>query len=465
MTVEPKPDEVLIRNSRRTAVPTIRGYHAQFVLSALYWMRLADEERLYVEGNEDLDRYFSENGVPVAEEIQTKEYAGPLTERSKEISKALINFLCAFSDHRQAGRRCRLVFRTTAALGNARIPILEPWMNGQVISDEELLRGLSRLVTESGSADATRALESIRDTAAALTDFRQSVTWAFEQPDLEQNRRELMASLGAHELGRQLGPQTASQRVLERVLAVSSLPEPNDRCLTRLDLDVLLSDGMIEKEIREFEEYPNLTGSDVYLGYRITPDSHAVLVALIPDQVEAMQQAWERYIKRPGHLPGSGESAILGEWESLAQSAAADLHMQTGFDLYASFDDGSSRKPCARFRRLIRDVLPHIAARRISGIRIFALPEHLENVTRATKGAQGRDIINVAAVTPALGNFATEYAQFWAWVLSRFLANSMDMDAKRLLDGNLPKIRCVYDRNAREYYAREHPITDRSSRP
>jgi hypothetical protein len=104
-------NQPLVNDPTREAVASMRGYWAQVWRSVLAWMDLSDDERLYLEGAEDIDRVSD----LTAETIQIKDVAGNITLRSGDVIEAIGNAWA----HQQRNERYTIKFRflTTAGIG------------------------------------------------------------------------------------------------------------------------------------------------------------------------------------------------------------------------------------------------------------------------------------------------------------------------------------------------------------
>lgn len=114
---ETKHSEVpapLISDPQRQACDSLSGYIYQIWVSVHAWLELGDEEVLYLEGAEDIDRVYG-NGV---ETIQVKNLEANLTLRSKSVIQAISNYW----DLRQMNpnRHIKFRFLTTAVAGTER---------------------------------------------------------------------------------------------------------------------------------------------------------------------------------------------------------------------------------------------------------------------------------------------------------------------------------------------------------
>ena len=106
-------DQPLEHDKNREASPSIRGYVYQAYQSVLAWMRLGEEEVLFLEAAEDFDVYEPDSAVVT----QVKDIAksGSITLRSPDVIEAINNYW----HHKQLNPRKTIHFRflTTASAG------------------------------------------------------------------------------------------------------------------------------------------------------------------------------------------------------------------------------------------------------------------------------------------------------------------------------------------------------------
>jgi hypothetical protein len=107
------PENPLIHDQRREAVPAIRGYVYQAYQSILAWIRLKESEVLYLEAAEDFDVH--EGNLVETTQVKNTATNASVTLRSPDVVDAINNFWT----HRELnpGKDVRLRFLTTANPG------------------------------------------------------------------------------------------------------------------------------------------------------------------------------------------------------------------------------------------------------------------------------------------------------------------------------------------------------------
>jgi hypothetical protein len=202
---EPDINGPLVNEPAREAVDSMRGYSAQVWRSVLVWLDLADLERLYLEGAEDIDLIHA----TVAETIQVKNFRGNVTLRSKDVVAAIDN---AWShQERNPGRSIRFRFLTTAGIGleqgdpfgNA-IPGLELWNRARASNnDSARLSNTAKLkkflVAEGKVSAPLQAFLRVADDAAVWQRLISVIDWdtkADEVPEVVREIKNRLVVLG-----------------------------------------------------------------------------------------------------------------------------------------------------------------------------------------------------------------------------------------------------------------------------
>jgi hypothetical protein len=248
-----------IRDERRVASDTIRGFLAQVLLCAQRWIALAPGEFLVVEGNEDIDIHTIENGVlTAATEESVKELAGRLTARDEAVYQTLANFARAFEQYDRAGTPCTLAFTTTAGVGSQRLAarveqrtaaqvgptlpfdILKEWarwrrgeadaQEPEIIFDAVELVIRAHLAPESGS-DLDTALTWIRGGERRAA-FIRSIQWNFNSSNAASLQDQLLLRLTVIEGGNADRASAVAERLLAHIWRASATSEVAARTLT-----------------------------------------------------------------------------------------------------------------------------------------------------------------------------------------------------------------------------------------
>lgn len=103
----------LVSDPARQAKDTFRGYIFQILRSILVWLDLGDDEKLFLEGAEDLDR-IDDTGA-LTEQIKDTAGSGNITLRTASVVDAINNFWA----HRMRNPSVTIRYRyvTTSCIG------------------------------------------------------------------------------------------------------------------------------------------------------------------------------------------------------------------------------------------------------------------------------------------------------------------------------------------------------------
>ncbi len=234
----------LANDPGREAVASMRGYSYQILRSIETWLDLSDDEELYLEGAEDLDR--SLHSQVTTEQVKDTIGSGTLTLRNGNAIAAISNFW----QHRKRNPGSAIKFRylTTSAVGTERGTDLSLSRPG--IDAWEHIRWVPN--AESSLADAEiikKFLLSHDGTAQSLKDFLSSATteqfvnriilpfeWVTEQPNADALQRRIenkLIELGEH---RKMSATSSSGALAElHLYAWNNVVDPNRAPLRRGD--------------------------------------------------------------------------------------------------------------------------------------------------------------------------------------------------------------------------------------
>ncbi len=226
----------------REAVASLRGYAYQLYASALAWLRLSNDETLYLEVADD----FATTAGDALDGVQAKDTAGSgsLTINSPDVAASVDSFVDLVI--RNVGRRVTLRHLTTSPIGRERAaddriddgPALQYWRRAAAGAALTPLRAaLLRLKLK----DDTRQFIEERDDDALRSDLVRRIYWDAGQAPVEELSEELVAGLvelcaGPLHLGADAGRKLADA-VLVAVLRTAI--KPTGRRLRRADLITL----------------------------------------------------------------------------------------------------------------------------------------------------------------------------------------------------------------------------------
>jgi hypothetical protein len=312
---------------RRSASASIRGYLYQIALGVLRWLELNDAEVLVCEGDEDLDRYLSDE----VRNEQVKHYGGSLGINDRPVRESLRNFLRAFVTFARRGDRHRYVFTTTARRRGARKgekDLLREWPDPA--RRARVVTRIRRLV-----AAESEALEWLNAADDRWNAFIGAVEWRFEQPGIEETRREIRDRLARR--CPDLPAEVVEARLIVEVFETSSHDLLGLRQLDKARLDGLL--GRSREELQGWATSYNLVWLRASLSEVIATelDAHASrremkeLRSLLDSGVERLRDGLQ-----VSNLLSAGSQAVqfrgrdkllgeLGSWWSSNEAAALQI--------------------------------------------------------------------------------------------------------------------------------------------
>jgi hypothetical protein len=341
-----------LRDARRSAAPSISGYHYQFAYTALRWWRCRAGDILYCEGNEDIDQIFSGGRI---EEIQLKKLSGSISAASGVVRDTLTHFAEAFHEHHDGGRKCGFAFTTTAKLGGRGHSALQRWLGRKNFDVDELVSALR--------TSLTLPLETSRflDGADHWKVFISTVRWQLGAPSLERYRRQLREAIARDPKGQGLDPVDVADRMTVRVLEKSGQRDPNARVLTARELDLLLNDIWLSKAVADYGA--TNSAETVYVATATAQGPGRAGVAVLLDDEPRALREYAASCQEQRARPGGGEVDSLQE---LNARDDGKFISRLGFDVYAIVDTTGSSEP----EVVVQDLLPYLSARGASHARV-----------------------------------------------------------------------------------------------
>ncbi len=172
---------------KRQAVDSLRGYAYQLYVSALAWLRLQEDERLYLEVAED----YAIAGIGALQGVQVKDTSGSgrVTINSEGVRQALVSFVDLVE--RNPRVRVSLRFLSTAEIGQERAiedrvasqGVLEYWRRAAAGAEIGPLR---TAILRADIGQQVRAFIEARDDDALRRDLLQRVFWDCGASGLEE---------------------------------------------------------------------------------------------------------------------------------------------------------------------------------------------------------------------------------------------------------------------------------------
>lgn len=187
---------MLKSNQNRSAHDSIRGYVYQIWQSVYSWIQLSEDQHLYLEAAEDIDK-FSTEGV---ETTQVKDTQGSsITLRSKGVIEAINNYweLCTSNPNQKIVFRYLTTSPCTVEQGKpfGTIGGLEVWNQIKVENEADIAKFKAFLCNEKDDAGEFKFSEKLRTFLSTATLFDiynyliSPVRWHYNQPNLGEVKR------------------------------------------------------------------------------------------------------------------------------------------------------------------------------------------------------------------------------------------------------------------------------------
>lgn len=241
----------------REAVDALRGYVYQVAVSALAWLDLRPNERLYLEVAEDYS--ICAQGALEAVQVKDTAQSATITLNSDNVKDALESFVNLVEANPSV--RVKLRFLTTSEIGTEKLTGdrpsgmagLEYWRAAAQAKDVDPLR---TLLSRKAMPQKLRAFVAERSDARLRKELLQAIHWDCGRPDLASVLDELeqvVAKVGREKFGlASSSAKQATNAVLFAVLKKAVLKDRNRRFLTAADLDTVL-DGASRVPLRQMD--------------------------------------------------------------------------------------------------------------------------------------------------------------------------------------------------------------------
>jgi hypothetical protein len=196
-------DEITVRDPKRSAHATIRGYLYQVCLGVLRWLDLEPNELLLLEGDEDLDRILC--GERSCEQVRYRSHDLGLGDRA--VTKSLVVFVTAFKELTEAGEQRRFIFTSNAAVRDKYAEVFKGWEKPERRAD--VIAAIRKAIGE----QAPGPIAWLDADNKRWSRFIEAVEWRFETGSVDDLMTEIADRLRQElrELSRLLQPR-ARQR-------------------------------------------------------------------------------------------------------------------------------------------------------------------------------------------------------------------------------------------------------------
>lgn len=429
-----------IRDERRIATPSIRGYYYQFLWTALCWIELAPGEALYCEGSEDIDKVLPDGEVQLE---QIKHLSGNLTETSEDIKSVLLNFAKDYVFNLRRGVRAKMAFRTTARLGNAtKDPLLDKWLEGGPVDTDKLAKKITEFAALKNDRKGRAVVRYLRH-YGLLSHFASSFEWRWGECEYQEIRVRLADHLRMDARCEGLRPEALADAMIARIARISSSAREKlgERRLDSLDFELLINDHLLSKQVQRFGEGAPPSGL-LHVALRELRDVAAVVVGRFGSEEQVCQLFAGLREHLENHPEGIPSGGMLDSREGRTMMSQVDV------DLYATFGIVPEvRRRAVRYRWLARRAIKQATARgaiteitveepwQLDEIRTWLAKNypHLSSSVRTPEDPVAMYVARVAEALVRRGD--TPEAQEWAQI-NRMISRKV----RFILNWDTPKI-------------------------
>jgi hypothetical protein len=434
-----KPD---LRNPKRAASPSIRGYCFQFLCTLQRWLAIEEKELVWCEGNEDIDRMIADGSLV---EEQVKHLAGKITDASSALTSTMLNFAQGFTFNHRRGYHSYHIFRTTAELGDIKDSDLKSWLSGEAISPSNIT-GLMTLIQSRASTkedkSASEALAYI-STNSLEPQFLESCLWFFSEMNYQEMMQRIGEDIMRDDRCRDIDPKLIAQIAISRISEVSSCDELSNRCLSRYDFDCLVNDLQISKVANKYNQRGYLGERVVAVASKAKITSAVVLrFHSINDIRSSLLEHVEQVRSHPRYPDDDNLNSILHSEMFL------DWLSRLDFDAYIAYGNvNTTRKQQVKERWLARRAIT------MSSFRDY----------RDSQIVMNDSLQKVLHTLPALVRIETDddcllvLAQIIAeWILELL----SDFSSSHRLLSISKKIRCICKWDVHQFVTQEDPVEE-----
>jgi hypothetical protein len=431
-----------LRNPKRVATPSIRGYFYQFLCTLQRWLDLNENEILWCEGNEDIDLLIASQTVV---EEQIKHLATNLTDASGTITKTLWRFAQGFKDNHSKGLNSIHVFRTTATL-NTPNPEHQPtyeWLQNQQALSEELVELIFQNIyskavksAESASIEALMYIES----KSLKRAFLESCTWSFQEMDYKDIHTHFMEKVRSDHRCNGLDPKAVADAALAKVCLVSSDSDLRNRVLSRYSFDCLTNDLLIDKQMKTYHKRSD-NGERIVVVY-----DRDGLYSAVTIRFESLDQARSNLQDKTDEIRINPKHAESDLGSILLESDVMQQHInQMDFDLFVAVGTVNSTKKAATKKKWLASKTIEMSSHRLARHSVIKASFNLKEIL-----SRDNEQLEIGAITEndylwQLGNTICN------WSISLYDGDAKDFPLHCIAS----KIRCVFKWDSREYFAQQ----------
>jgi hypothetical protein len=341
-----RPD---LRNPKRAATPSIRGYCFQFLCTLQRWIAIEEGEIIWCEGNEDIDRMLADGSLV---EEQVKHLARNITDASSEIASTMLNFAQGFAHNHREGYHSYHIFRTTAELGNLKNQDLQCWLSGEALTQSSISNLMNLIQSSASKKDDESAKEALAylSTNKLEQQFLESCSWVFSEINYDEMTQKFREDIMLDDRCRDIDPERIAEVAIVRISEVSSCDELSKRCLSRYDFDCLVNDIQISKVATKYNQRGSLSERVVSVASKAEITSAVVLRFHSINDIRSSIQEGVEYVRNHPRCPNDGNLNSV-----LRSELFLDRLSKLDFDAYIAYGNvKTTRKQHVKERWLAR---------------------------------------------------------------------------------------------------------------
>lgn len=431
-----------LRNPKRVASASIRGYYYQFLCTLERWLDLVDNEILWCEGNEDIDSSIASQAV---EEVQVKHLASNLTDASETITVTLLRFAQGFKDNHSKGLNSMHVFRTTATLNTpnpSHRPTYEWLRNQQALSEvmvESIFHNINSKAVASAESASIEALSYIESKSLKRV-FLESCIWRFQEMDYKDILTRFMDKVRSDHRCNGLDPKAVADAALAKVCLVSSDSDLRNRVLSKYSFDCLTNDLLIAKQMRTYHKRSD-NGERIVVVY-----DRDGLHSAVTMRFESLDQARSNLEAKTDEIRINPKYAKSDLGSILQNSDVMHQHInQMDFDLFVAVGTVNSTKKAAIKKKWLASKTIEMSSHRLTYHSVIKASVNLKEIL-----SRDNEQLEIEAISE----------NDCLWKLGRAICNwnisLCDGDAKDFpLHCIASKTRCVFKWDSREYFSQQ----------
>jgi hypothetical protein len=236
----------------RAAHASIAGYYAQVVRAAFEWTRIAQDEALVIEGDEDFDKVLL-NGTQIVATTPLQHKA--VSKRigwDADVQRSVLGFVASFARHHKANRKCSPTYISTSDA--AAVEVIERWSTFAALTPSQQSALVEQVKADLGAhaqldpkkegvfaAEARAGVKYLGDADGRWHEFVAATRWEFGAASDAENLINLQGALRTRGDTGGMLIEDLALRVVFHVLNCAKDPSVLTRTLAAGDLSTLIA--------------------------------------------------------------------------------------------------------------------------------------------------------------------------------------------------------------------------------